>query len=74
MEENQNQMRTYEQEAETIKQEKGKIMDMLMGIQSAKKRDLLEMQIAIRKLKLEKTDLHLENLDIKWEILVSKSE
>ena len=74
MDENQQKMVSLKEEQTDIEQEKEKIMDMMMGIQWAKKWDLLEMQIAIRKLKLEKTNLHLGNLDIKWEILVSRNE
>jgi len=34
-------------------------------MQSSKKKDMLEVQIAMRKLELEKTDLHMANLEIK---------
>ena len=35
------------------------IQTMLLNIQSSKKKDIIELQIAMRKLKLEKTDLHM---------------
>jgi predicted nucleic acid-binding Zn-ribbon protein len=47
---------------------------MLLNIQSSKKKDIIELQIAMRKLKLEKTDLHMQNLEIKRQILLSRND
>jgi hypothetical protein len=47
---------------------------MFTNIQSSKKKDVIELQIAMRRLKLEKADLHLQNLQIKKEVMVSKRQ
>lgn len=47
---------------------------MLLNISSSKKKDIIELQIAMRKLKLEKTDLHMQNLEIKRAVLQSRSD
>lgn len=43
-------------------------------MQASKKKDMLEVQIAMRKLELEKTDLHMANLEIKKQVLASRLE
>lgn len=53
---------------------RNKIQAMFTEIQSSKKKDIIELQIAMRKLKLEKTDLYYQNLRIKKEVIVSKRE
>jgi len=62
-------------DAKAVNEEnRNRIQSMFTNIQSSKKKDIIELQIVMRKLKLEKADLHLQNLEIKKEVMVSKRQ
>lgn len=65
MEENTLVLQEWMDAKKVNEEQKRKIQDMLTNVQSSKRKDLIELQISMRKLKLEKTDLHLKNLQIK---------
>ena len=46
----------------------------LLIYRAANKRDIIQMQIQMRKLKLEKADLHFQNLQIRKEVMLSKRQ
>ena len=55
--------------------QKQKLQSKLMRIQNGKRRDMLELQIVIRMLKLQKLDLEVQNLEMKKEnIYVNKQK
>lgn len=65
MEDNANVLKEWINAKKINEENRNRIQSMFTNIQSSKKKDIIEMQIAMRKLKLEKTDLHLQNLHIK---------
>lgn len=65
MEDNANVLKEWVNAKKINEENRNRIQSMFTNIQSSKKKDIIEMQIAMRKLKLEKTDLHLQNLQIK---------
>ncbi len=65
MEDNANVLKEWINAKKINEENRNRIQSMFTNIQSSKKKDIIELQIAMRKLKLEKTDLHLQNLQIK---------
>lgn len=74
MDENSQILQDWEAQKTKNASDKDWIQSMLLNIQSSKKKDIIELQIAMRKLKLEKTDLHMQNLEIKRQILLSRND
>ena len=58
-------LKELQESLETNMQTRKRCQMMLMKLQSSKKKEMLELQIAMRKLKLEKTNLFMQNLEIK---------
>lgn len=74
MEDNANVLKEWLDAKKINEENRNTIQGMFTNIQSSKKKDIIELQIAMRKLKLEKTDLHLQNLQIKKEVMTSKRQ
>lgn len=63
--ENESILKDLQASLETNMQTRKRCQMMLMKLQSNKKKEMLELQIAMRRLKLEKTTLFMQNLEIK---------
>ena len=63
--ENESILKDLQASLETNMQTRKRCQMMLMKQQSNKKKEMLELQIAMRRLKLEKTTLFMQNLEIK---------
>jgi len=74
MQENANVLNEWINAKKINEENRNRIQAMFTNIQSSKKKDIIELQIAMRKLKLEKTDLHLQNLQIRKEVMLSKRQ
>lgn len=74
MQDNANVLKEWIDAKKVNEENRIRIQSMFTNIQSSKKKDIIELQIAMRRLKLEKADLHLQNLQIKKEIMVSKRQ
>jgi hypothetical protein len=74
MQDNANVLKEWLDAKQINEDNRNRIQSMFTNIQSSKKKDVIELQIAMRRLKLEKADLHLQNLQIKKEVMVSKRQ
>lgn len=74
MQDNANVLKEWLDAKKINEENRNRIQSMFTNIQSSKKKDIIELQIAMRKLKLEKADLHLQNLQIKKEVMLSKRQ
>lgn len=74
MQDNANVLKEWLDAKKINEENRNRIQSMFTNIQSSKKKDIIELQIAMRKLKLEKADLHLQNLQIKKEVMMSKRQ
>lgn len=74
MQENANVLSEWMDAKKINEENRERIQAMFTNIQSSKKKDIIEMQIQMRKLKLEKADLHFQNLQIKKEVMLSKRQ
>jgi hypothetical protein len=74
MQDNANVLKEWLDAKKINEDNRNRIQSMFTNIQSSKKKDVIELQIAMRRLKLEKADLHLQNLQIKKEVMVSKRQ
>lgn len=74
MQENADVLKEWMEAKRVNEENRHRIQGMFEAIQSSKKKDIIEMQIAMRKLKLEKADLHLQNLSIRKQVMVSKKQ
>jgi hypothetical protein len=74
MQDNANVLKEWIDAKKINEENRARIQNMFTNMQSSKKKDIIELQIAMRRLKLEKADLHLQNLEIKKEIMTSKRQ
>ena len=74
MQDNANVLKEWVDAKHINEENRNKIQSMFTNLQSSKKKDIIELQIVMRKLKLEKADLHLQNLQIKKEVMISKRQ
>lgn len=74
MQDNANVLKEWLEAKKINEENRNRIQEMFSNLQSNKKKDIIEMQIMMRRLKLEKADLHLQNLQIKKEIILSKKQ
>jgi chromosome segregation ATPase len=74
MQHNANTLNEWMEAKKVNEENRERIQAMFTNIQSSKKKDILEMQIKMRKLKLEKADLHFQNLQIRKEVMMSKRQ
>lgn len=74
MQDNANVLKEWLEAKKINSENRNRIQAMFSNLQSNKKKDIIELQIMMRKLKLEKADLHLQNLQIKKEVILSKRQ
>ena len=74
MQENANVLSEWIRAKDVNEENRKRIQSMFTNIQSSKKKDIIQMQIQMRKLKLEKADLHFQNLQIRKEVMLSKRQ
>ena len=74
MQDNANVLKEWLDARKINEENRNRIQAMFTNLQSSKKKDIIELQIVMRRLKLEKADLHLQNLQIKKEVMISKRQ
>mgnify|MGYP000137747334 FL=1 len=54
--------------------QKQKLQNELAGVKDTKKKEILELQISVRNLKIEKTDLHIQNLEYRQKAIQAQKQ